>query len=57
MDYYWYTDFPGGSMVKNPHASTGDQGSIWGSEGSPGEEMTAHSSIFLLEESHEQRRL
>ena len=30
--------FPGGSVVKNPPASSGDIGSIPGSGGSPGEE-------------------
>ena len=29
--------FPGGSMVKNPHANAGDEGSIPGSRRSPGE--------------------
>ena len=57
MDYYWYTGFPGGSVVKNPRANTGDAGSIWESERSPGEEMTACCSVCLLGESHEQRRL
>ena len=29
--------FPGGSVVKNPHANAGDRGSIPGSGRSPGE--------------------
>ena len=29
--------FPGGSVVKNPHANAGDMGSIPGRERSPGE--------------------
>ena len=37
--YYTYTymGFPGGSMVKNPHASAGDEGSIPRLGRSPGE--------------------
>ena len=31
-----HTDFPGGSLVKNPPANAGDVGSIPGSERSPG---------------------
>ena len=38
-------DFPGGSVVKNPHANAGDSGSIPGLGRSPGEGMGTHSSI------------
>ena len=37
--------FPSGSVVKNTPASAQDAGSIPGSGRSPGEKMTAHSSI------------
>ena len=43
-------------MVKNLPAHVGDMGLIPGSERSPGEGMTAHSSI-LAGESRGQRRL
>ena len=35
-------------MVKNPPANAGNVGSIPGPGRSPGEEMTAHSSILAL---------
>ena len=38
--------FPGGSVVKNPPASSGDSGSISGSGRSPGEGSSTHSSIL-----------
>ena len=40
------SDFPGGSVVKNPPANSGDTGLILGSGKSPGEEMAIHSSIL-----------
>ena len=36
----------GGSMVKNPHASAGDMGSIPGPARFPGGRNTTHSSIL-----------
>ena len=47
-----YTDFPGGSVVKNPYANTGDTGdtgSIPGSGRSPGRGNGTHSSILAWE--------
>ena len=41
--------FPGGSVVKNPPANTGDVGSIPGLERSPGEGNGNHSSILAWE--------
>ena len=41
--------FPGGSVVKNLPAKTGDTGLIPGSGRSPGEEMATHSSILAWE--------
>ena len=38
--------FPGGSVVKNLPANTGDMGLIPGLGRSPGEENTTHSSIL-----------
>ena len=43
---YTYMGFLCGSMVKNPPASAGDEGSISRLGRSPGEEMAAHSSIL-----------
>ena len=40
---------PGGSAVKYPPASAGDEGSILGSERSPEKEMAIHSSILAWE--------
>ena len=48
--------FPGGSVVKNLPAKTGDTGLIPGSGRSPGEEMATHSSI-LPGKFHGQRSL
>ena len=39
-------DFPGGSVVKNPPASTGDAGSIPGREDTLEKEMATHFSIL-----------
>ena len=44
--YMYNSDFPGGSVVKNPPANSGDTGLILGSGKSPGEEMAIHSSIL-----------
>ena len=44
--YMYNSGFPGGSVVKNPSANSGDTGLILGSGRSPGEEMTIHSSIL-----------
>ena len=41
--------FPGGSVVKNPPANAGDEGSVPVMGRSPGEEMAAHSSILAWE--------
>ena len=45
-----YTGFPGGSVIKNLPANSGDLGSVLGSRRSPGvlgpEEMATHSSIL-----------
>ena len=41
--------FPDVSAVKNPPANAGDAGLIPGSERSPGEEMTTHSSSLAWE--------
>ena len=40
---------PGGSVVKNQPANTGDTGSIPGSGRSPGKEITTHSSVLAWE--------
>ena len=42
-------DFPGGSVVKNPPAKTGDMGLIPGWEGSLEKEMATFSSILACE--------
>ena len=47
---------PGGSVVKNPPANGGDEGSIPRSGRSPGEE-TQPTPVFLPGEVHGQRRL
>ena len=47
---------PWGSVVKNPPANAGDEGSIPGSGRSPEEEMAIHS-VFLHGKSHGQRNL
>ena len=44
-----YLGFPGGSVVKNPPASTEDAGSIPGWGRSPGEGSAAHSSVLARE--------
>ena len=49
----WQEGFPGGSLVKNPPANSGDVGSIPGWEDPLEEEMA--TSIFLPGESHGQR--
>ena len=52
MDYRLLKGFPGGSVVKNPPASSGDTGyvsSIPGSGRSPGKGMATHSSILAWE--------
>ena len=41
--------FPGGSVVKNPPANSGDAGSIPGSGRSPGEGIATHSSVLIWE--------
>ena len=41
--------FPGGSVVKNPPANSGDAGSIPGSGRSPGEGIATHSSVLTWE--------
>ena len=41
--------FPGGSVVKNPPAHTGDVGSISGLGRSPEMEMATHSNILAWE--------
>ena len=51
------SDFPGGSVVKNPLANNaGDTGSILGSGRSPGE-MATPAPVFLPGKSHGQRSL
>ena len=50
-------DFPGGSVVKNPLANTGDAGSIPGSGRSPGEGNGNPLQYSCLGKSHGQRRL
>ena len=47
--YLCLRNFPGGSVVKNPPANTGDTGSIPGLRSSPEGEMAAHSSILTWE--------
>ena len=44
--YSRFMDFPGGSDGKVSAYNAGDQGSIPGSERSPGEGMATHSSIL-----------
>ena len=41
--------FPGGSVVKNPHANAGDVGSIPRSQDPLEKEMATHSSILAWE--------
>ena len=41
--------FPGGSVVKNPPANTGDVSSISGQGRSPGERTAPHTSILAWE--------
>ena len=41
--------FPGGSVVKNPAANTGDMGSIPGQEDPLEKEIPTHSSILAWE--------
>ena len=41
--------FPGGAVVKNPPARSGDPGVISGSGRSPGEQMATHSSVLAWE--------
>ena len=48
--------FPGGSVVKNLPANAGDEGSISGSEKSPGE-GNDNPFVFLPRKSHDQRSL
>ena len=43
---WWYSGFPGGSVVKNTSANAGDAGSIPWLGRSPGGEMATHSSIL-----------
>ena len=42
-------DFSGGSVVKNPPAKAGDQGSILGQEDPLEKKMATHSSILAWE--------
>ena len=49
--------FPGGSVVKNLPANTGDEGSIPGSGRSPGEGNGNPLQYFCLEKFHEQKIL
>ena len=44
-----YLGFPDGSAEEDLPANVGDVGSILGSERSPGEEMTTHSSRLAWE--------
>ena len=53
----WLRGFPGGSVVKNLPANSGDAGSIPGLGRSPGEGMATHYSILAgkipwIEEPH-----
>ena len=41
--------FPGGSVVKNPPANSGDVDLIPGFRRSPGKEMATHSSLLAWE--------
>ena len=49
--------FPGGSVVKNLPANTGDEGPIPGSGRSPGEGNGNPLQYFCLEKFHEQKIL
>ena len=49
FDWFACTWLPGGSVVKNPPASAGDEGSVPVMGRSPGEEMAAHSTILAWE--------
>ena len=46
---YNYYGFPGGSVVKNPPANTGEAGSISGQENPLVKELATHSSILVWE--------
>ena len=41
--------FPGGSVVKNPSANTGDMGSILGQGDTLGKKMATHPNILAWE--------
>ena len=49
--------FPGGSVVKNPPANSGDMDSIPGLRRSPGEGKWQTTPVFLPGKSHGQRSL
>ena len=55
--YIYLLGFPGGSMVKNPPANSGDAGSISGLRRSPQREKWQPTPAFLLAKSHGQKSL